>query len=162
MGDTDQRPKQVEGFEIPADVAAYDRALHQRIDGSLDQPARTLIELRGAPDDTIQCGGNDLLCRDVVDEQQHPGSQCFNRGHCFSELACRRSQLFHFTPINRFDQGIAGGKVTIQSSGSHSRLSGNIVQAGVSAKSSKRLLRHLQNALAVSLRIRARLSLGGL
>jgi hypothetical protein len=39
---------------------------------------------------------------------------------------------------------------------------GDIVQAGVPAKAGKRLLRHLQNALAVPLRIGARLSLDGL
>ena len=43
MGDTDQRSKQVEGVEISANVAALDRAFYQRINRSMDQPARTLI-----------------------------------------------------------------------------------------------------------------------
>ena len=42
MRDTDQRPKQVEGFEIPSYVATLDRALHQRVDRTLNQTARTL------------------------------------------------------------------------------------------------------------------------
>jgi hypothetical protein len=42
MGDTDQRPKQVEGVEISTDVTALDRAIHQRINRSMDQPLRTL------------------------------------------------------------------------------------------------------------------------
>jgi hypothetical protein len=40
MGDTDQRPKQVEGVEISTDVTALDRAIHQRINRSMDQPVR--------------------------------------------------------------------------------------------------------------------------
>ena len=158
MGHPDQRSKQVEGYEIVAYVAALDGALHQRINRALDQTARALEELRRASDETIQCGGYDLLRRNVVNEQQHPGSQCLNRRHCLGELTLRRSQLFHFTPIDRFDQGVSRGKVTIQSARAHFRLFGNVVQAGVRTKTGKRLLRRLQNALAVPLRIRARLS----
>jgi len=162
MGHPDQRSKQVEGYEIVAYVAALDGALHQRINRSLNQTARTLEELRRTAYQAIQRRSNDLLRRNVVNEQQHPGSQCLNRRHRPGELALGRSQLFHFTPIDRFDQGVSGGKVTVQSSGSNSCLFGNIVQAGVRAKTCKRLLRHLQNTLAVPLRIRARLSGDGL
>jgi hypothetical protein len=42
MGDADQRPKQIEGFEIPAYVATLDGALHQPFNRSLDQAARAL------------------------------------------------------------------------------------------------------------------------
>ena len=60
--------------------------------------------------------------------------------------------------IDRFDQGVSRGKVAIQSSRSHPCLFGNVVQAGVRARAGKRLLRHLQNALAVALRVGARFS----
>jgi len=162
MGHPNQRSKQVEGDKIGSYVSALDGALHQRINRSLDLAARALEELRRASDETIQCGGYDLLRRNVVNEQQHPGSQCLNRRHCLGELALRRSQLFHFTPIDRFDQGVSGGKVTVQGSRAHFRLFGDLVQAGIRTKTCKRLLRYLQNTLAVSLRIRARLSGNGL
>jgi len=162
VGNPDQRSKQVEGYEIVAYVAALDGALYQRINRALDQTARTLEEFRGASDETIQCGGYDLLRRNVVNEQQHPGSQCLNRGHGLGEFSLCHSQLFHFAPIDRFDQGVARGKVTIQSPRAHIRLFGNLVQAGVSAKTCKRLLRNLQNTLAVPQRIGAGLSGDGL
>ena len=158
MGHPDQRSKQVEGYEIVAYVAALDGALHQRINRSLNQTARTLEELRRTAYQAIQRRSNDLLRRNVVNEQQHPGSQCLNRGHRLGKFAFCRGQLFHFTPIDRFDQGVSRGKVTIQSARAHFRLFGNVVQAGVRTKTGKRLLRRLQNALAVPLRIRARLS----
>jgi hypothetical protein len=55
MGDADQGSKQVKRVEISAYVPASDRALHQRINRSLDLDAGSFIELRGASDNTIQC-----------------------------------------------------------------------------------------------------------
>ena len=162
MGDTDQRSKQVEGVEVAANVAALDRALHQRIDSSLDQPARTLKSFEGPPTTLFSAGA--MICFAAMwstNSSIHARNASIG-GMVSANLRCRRSQLFHFTPIDRFDQGVARGKVTIQSSGSDTRLFGNIVQAGVGAKAGKRLLRHFQNALAVALRVCARLSLGGL
>ena len=37
-GDSDERPKQIEGVEISADVTALDGAFHQRVYGSMDLP----------------------------------------------------------------------------------------------------------------------------
>jgi len=50
--------------------------------------------------------------------------------------------------------------VAIQSSRSNPSPFGDVIEAGVRAGPSKRLLRHLQNALAVPLRIGARFSRG--
>ena len=89
MGDADQRPKQVEGVEISSYIAALDCALYQRIKRSLDLTAGTFIQLRGASNQGIQRRGDDLLGRNVIDEQQHPGSQRFQGGHGRSEVARR-------------------------------------------------------------------------
>lgn len=69
MGHADQRPQEIERFEISTDIAALDGALHQRIDGSPDLIAGTLIQSLGASNQGIECRGDDLLRRDVVDEQ---------------------------------------------------------------------------------------------
>jgi len=45
MGNANQRSKQVEGLKVTANFAASDRAFYQRINRSLDQPARALDEL---------------------------------------------------------------------------------------------------------------------
>ncbi len=52
--------------------------------------------------------------------------------------------------------------MTIQSSGSHTCLPSDILQAGVGAKSRKRLLCHFQDALAVSPTVGTGLALHGL
>ena len=75
-----------------------------------------------------------------------------------ANLPLCRSQLFHFTAIDRFDECVSRGKMAIESSGSYAGLFGDIVEAGVRAKTGKRLLRHLQNSLAVPLRVGTRLS----
>ena len=43
----------------------------------------------------------------------------------------RSSELLHLGPIDRFDQCVPCRKVSIQSSGSHTGVSGDVVQAGV-------------------------------
>src|SRR5207237_717800 len=78
----------------------------------------------------------------------------------FGKLLLGCSQFFHLSPIDRFDQCISRRKVAIQSSRSNTCLFGDVVEAGVRAEPSKRLLRHLQNALAVPLRVGARFSRG--
>ena len=123
MGHADERPKQIEWVEISAYIAALDRALYQRVNRSLDQTAGTFIQLRGASHHRIQRRGDDLLGRDVVDEQQHPGSQRFKRGHGLGEIALCCRQFLHLSPVDRLDECISRGKVAIQSSGSDARLS---------------------------------------
>ena len=75
---------------------------------------------------------------------------------CFAAMWSTNSsiQVFHFTPIGGFNQGVSGRKVTVQSAGSDARLFGNVVQAAIRAKAGKRLLCSFQNELAIALRIR--------
>src|SRR5882724_5227956 len=73
-GDADKSPKQIEWVEVLTYVPALDCALHQSINRSLDLGSGTLIQLRGTSGECIQRRGDDLLGRDVVNEQQHPGS----------------------------------------------------------------------------------------
>jgi ribosomal protein L20 len=54
---------------------------------SSDLTARTIIEIQRASNQRIQRRGDDLLGRNVVDEQQHLGSQHFQRGHGLGEVA---------------------------------------------------------------------------
>ena len=81
-------------------------------------------------------------------------------GHLRSELLLGCGQFFHLCPIDRFDQCVSRRKVAIQSSRSDACLFSDVVEAGIRARPGKRLLRHLQNALAVPLRIGARFSWG--
>jgi hypothetical protein len=75
-------------------------------------------------------------------------------------LCCR--QLFYFNPIDRLEKYITRRKVAVQCSWPNLCLFGDVVQAGVRAGAGERLLGHLQNALAITLRISARLSPNGL
>src|SRR5258708_5967516 len=153
VGDSDQSAKKIEWLEVSTYVAARDGALDQRIDRSLDLSTRTFIQLGGASDEGIQCRGDDVLGGNVIDEQQHPGAQRFDRGHGISELPFRRGQLLYLSAINGFDQRIACRKVAIESSRSNACVFGDIIQAGVCAGPGKRLLGDVQNALAIALRI---------
>jgi len=88
MGNAYERPKRIERVEIASYITALDGALCQRVDRSLDLTAGAFLQLRGASNQRIQRRGDDLLGRNVVDEQQHPGSQRFQGWHGLSEIAC--------------------------------------------------------------------------
>ena len=55
VGDTDQRSEQVEGLEIPAYVAAFDGALHQRIDRFITLIMTTINDLATAVAGSTAC-----------------------------------------------------------------------------------------------------------
>src|ERR1700738_1778475 len=74
-------PEQIEWIEVWTYVAAFDRTVHQRMDGRYDQRAGGFKYLTGSSNKRIQCRGDNLLRRDVVNEEQHPGPQRFARGH---------------------------------------------------------------------------------
>jgi hypothetical protein len=77
--DADHRPKQIGGVNISSHIATLFRALHQLFDCFLDQATRTLIEPGWASGDAIESRRNDVLCRDVIDKQQQPGTQGLDR-----------------------------------------------------------------------------------
>jgi hypothetical protein len=147
--DADHRPKQFGGVNISSHIAALLRALHQLFDCSLDQAARSLIEPRSASGDAVESGRDDVLCRDVVDKQQQPGAQGLDRRHCGDEAARCRGQLFHLTPIDRFDQRIPCREMAIQGTCSDTRLLRDVVQTGSRAVARKSPLRHFENSLAL-------------
>src|SRR4029077_14552940 len=113
VGHADERSQQVEWVEVIAYIAALDGAFHQRIDRSLDLSAGTFVELRGAAHDRIQRRRNDVLRRNVINEQKHPAPQRLDRRHCLRELPLSCGQLLNLSSIHRLDQGIAARKVAI-------------------------------------------------
>ena len=160
--DADHGPKQIGGVNISSDVAALLRAPHQFVDCSLDQAARTLIQPGRASRNAVESGRNDVLGRNVIDEKQQPGAQSLDRRHSGGEPARCRGQLFHLTPIDRFDQRITCREMAIQGTGSDTRLLRDVVQTGSRAVARKSPLRHFENSLTVAQSIRSRLSLGRL
>ena len=160
MRDADQGSKQVEGIEISAQIATLLSALHQLIDGALDQAARTFIEPGRASDDCIESGRNDVLCRDVVNQQQHPGSKRFERRHGLGEAGSGSRKFLHFIPVNAFDQLIPRREMAIQGTRSNARLLGDFVQTGIGALSGKGFLRNFKDTLAVAQRVYARFAGG--
>jgi hypothetical protein len=162
IGNADHRTKQIGGVNISSHVATLFRALHQFVDCSLDLAARTLIEPGRDSGNAVESGRNNMLCRDVIDKQQQPGTQGLDRGHRGGEPARCRGQLLHLTPIDRFDQRIPCREMAVQGTGSNTRLLRDVVQTGSRAVAREGPLRHFENSLAVAQSIRSRLSLGSL
>ena len=70
IGDADQRPQQVDRIEVLTDVAALDRALHQRANRFPDPGIGSLEHLLGISQQRVECRGDEMLRGDVVDKQQ--------------------------------------------------------------------------------------------
>ena len=73
-------------------------------------------------------GRNDVLCRDVIDQQQHPGSKRFERRHGLDEAGSGSRKFLHFIPVNTFDQLIPRREMAKQGTCSDARLLGEFVQ----------------------------------
>jgi len=71
------------------------------------------MKLGRASGDGIESGRNDVLCRNVIDQQQHPSSKRFERSHGLGEAdrGCRK--FLHFIPVNTFDQVVPRREVAI-------------------------------------------------
>jgi len=106
-----------------------------------------------APGNGIESGRNDVLSRNVFDQQQHPGSKRFERRHGLGEMGRGRREFLHFVPVNTFDQLVARWKMTIQGTCSYARLLRDFLQAGIGSLSGEDSLRNFKNALAVAQRV---------
>ena len=153
MRDADQRPKQIECIQISSQIAAPLRALHQLIDRALDQAARTFIEPGRASDHAIESRRNNVLCSDVIDQQQHPGSKGFDRGHRLGEAARRGGQFLHLVPVNTFDQRIPRREMAIKGTSANARLLRDFVQTGIGTLAGKGSLRDFKNTPVVAQRV---------
>src|ERR1043166_8657010 len=73
------RPQQVDRIEVFADIAAFYRALHEFANRFPDPGVGILEHLLRISHQRVECGGDELLRGYVVDEQQQPSPQCFDR-----------------------------------------------------------------------------------
>ena len=101
IGNADQSAKEIDRVKVFTYVAAFDGAFRQRAHRFPGLCVRSFEHPLGNSNQGIQRRRDDLLRRDVVHEQQHPGSQGFNRGHGFGKVPLRSGQLFDLRPINR-------------------------------------------------------------
>jgi hypothetical protein len=113
IGNADQSAKEIDRVKVSTYVAVFDGAFHQGADRFPHLRVRSFKHLLGISNQGIQRRRDDLLRRDVVHEQQHPGSQGFNRGHRLGKVPLRSGQLFDLRPINHLNQRLARRKMSI-------------------------------------------------
>ena len=160
MKDTDEGTDEVTGIGICAEVAAVDRALHQGNECAVDETARAFEEAHGAARNSIHGGKDELFTGHVVDEEKHPGAESCERRHGDGEALPGCSQLFDFAPVDRFDQGVPGGKVAVERAWADGRLAGDVIECSFGSVPGEGQPGNLEDALAVALRIGAGLACG--
>ncbi len=155
MSDADQSVKQIAGIEVFAYFAALNAAFDQIAKCLLHQSVGIFKHFLVISEQRVQGRRDDLFCSDGVNEQQQPRPQRFDRRERGCEFLRGGGQLFQFLSVNRFEKFFPSRKVTIQSARSDARLFGDFVQAGIRARTSKRLPGNFEDALAIALRIGA-------
>lgn len=94
----------------------------------------------------------------MINEEQHPTAKGVERRHRGSEVLLGSSKLVNFAAIDRFNQQVTGREMAVKGAGSNDSLTCYVVKARGGAITREDLLSDLQDALAVTDRIRARLS----
>jgi hypothetical protein len=109
-------------------------------------------------DERIRHRSDDLLRFDGLNESQQPGPQGFNRTHGVHKGSRRCGQFFHLGPINRHEEFLACRSVAIQGSGPTPAFFAMSFRGALAAQPVELRPSPFQDAFAISLCIRARLS----
>ena len=96
----------------------------------------------------------------MVDEEQHPGAESFEWRHRSGEALLGGSEFFNFAAVDGFDEGVAGGEMTVKSAGSDDCLAGDVIEAGGAAVAGEHLFGDFEDALAVAQGISAGFACG--
>ena len=158
MEDANEGADKVVGVGVGPEIAAGDSAIDAGYEGGVDERARAFDEAHGAAGDGVHRRNDEPLAGHVVDKEQHPGAEGFERRHGRGEALLGGGEFFNFAAVDRFDEGVAAGEVAVQRARADGRLAGDIVEAGGGAIAGEDFLCDFKNALPVALRIGARLS----
>ena len=151
MEHADEGTNEVLGPGVCAKGSAIDGSLGCLREGGMDDAASSFNEARGTAWDGVHGGKDEHLAGDVVDEKKHPGAESFQRRQAGSEAFFGVSELFDTGAVDRFDQGFARGKVTIEGAGTDAGTAGDVIKRGVGSVLSEDMPGDFQDAIAVAL-----------
>ena len=158
MEDAHEGTGEVVGVSIGEEIAAGDGAPDSGYEGGMDQRARAFDEAHGAAGDSVHRWNDQRLGGYVVDEEQHPGAEGFERRHGGGEALLGSGELFNFAAVNSFDEGVASWEVAIERAGADAGLAGDVVETGGGSVAGEDLFGDFKDALAVALSICAGLA----
>jgi hypothetical protein len=162
VGDADEGAEEVEGVHVIAEYAGFDRPFHEGSHGFVDGGVGGLDYFGVASGGRIEGGGDDFLGGDVVDEEEHPGAEGFERREGFGEFLFRSGEFFDLGAIDGFEEVLAGGEVAVESAGADAGLFGDVVEAGAGAEAGEGAVGGGEDAFAVAFGVGAALAGGGL
>ena len=106
----------------------------------------------------MQSGADDLLGRDVIDEEEQPGAESFDGGEGLGELALGLDQLLDPRGVDGLEQGLAVGEVAVKGSGADASGFGDVVEGGIGTVTGEGLFGDREDAFAIALRVDAGLA----
>jgi hypothetical protein len=112
--DADEGTDEVVGFGVRAEIATGDGAFDGGYEGGMDEGAGAFEEAHRIASDGVHGGSDKFFGGDVVDEEQHPGAEGFERWHGGGKALFGCSKLFDFAAVCGFDEGVASWEVAIE------------------------------------------------
>ncbi len=106
--------------------------------------------------------GDDFFRGDVVDEEEHPGAEGFERREGFGEFLSGGGEFFDFGAIDGFEEVLAGGEVAVEGAGADAGFFGDVVEACAGAEAGEGAVGDGEDAFAVAFGVGAALALWGL
>lgn|GEM_PF-6409543 len=155
MEDANEGTDKVVGVGVGAEIAAGDGALDGGYEGGVDERTGAFDEAHGATGDGVHRRDDEHFSGDVVDEEQHPGAQGFERRHRCCKALRSGGKFLNFAAIDGFDEGVARWKVPVQCPGTNLSPARNVVKARRRAIPREGLFGDFKDALAIMLRIGA-------
>ena len=117
MKDADEGAHEVIRVSGFAEITAFDGALHEPTEGAVDDAACAFNEARRAPGNGVHGGHDEELRSDVVNEQEHPGTESFERGQFERVGFSSGDEFFYLGAEDGFDQSFSRGKVAVEGAG---------------------------------------------
>jgi hypothetical protein len=154
--DADEGTDKVVGVGIGAEITTVDGAPDGGYEGGVDKRAGAFEEAHGAAGDGVQSGNDELFGGEVVDKEQHPGAEGFERRHGSGKPLLSGGEFFNFVAVDGFDEVVASWEVAIEGGVADAGSACDVVEARSSAIVGEDVLGYLKDALAVALRVGAR------
>ena len=158
MEDADEGANEVIGLGLGTESAGLDGALDQGEEGVVGEAAGAFDEAHGAAGDAIHGGEDEFLLGDMVNEEEHPGAERGEWRQGGGEALAGGGKFFDVVAVDGFDEGVAGGEVTVERAGADAGLAGDVVEGRFGSLPGEGAPGHLKDALAVALCIGAGLA----
>jgi hypothetical protein len=155
MEDAHKGADEVVGVGVGAEVSAADSALDGGYEGGVDERAGAFEKAHGTAGYGVHCGDDEPFFGDMVDEEEHPSPECFQRRHDGSKALFGCGKLFYLETVDGLEEVVAGWEMAIEGGVADAGPACDVVEAGSCSIAGENFLGYFKDAFAVASRVGA-------